>query len=138
MQLTPHFSLHEFTASATARRLGIDNTPQEDHIAALRYLCEQLLEPLRNHVGHPIVINSGFRSPRLNAAVGGVKNSQHLRGEAADIRLDSRRQGEEYIDYIRQHLKFDQLILEHTSRGAFWLHVSCRRSGNRQTIIRLR
>ena len=93
MQLSEHFSLSEFTRSATATERGISNNldPQNPAhaaiIANLRNLCEQVLEPLRAFARQPIIISSGYRSPALNRAVGGAKNSQHLTGEAVDIRI---------------------------------------------------
>lgn len=87
MRLTEHFKLSEFTNSSTATARGIDNTPNEQQIANLKRICEEILEPLRAFAGQPIIIGSGYRSPALNKAVGGVKNSQHMTGEAADIRL---------------------------------------------------
>lgn len=93
MKLTDHFSLSEFTRSSTADRLHINNTidlsvPSGQSVFKnLKNLCEQVLEPLREHFGIPVVICSGYRCPQLNKAVGGVPNSQHLKGEAADIVL---------------------------------------------------
>ena len=80
MRLTEHFKLSEFTNSSTATARGIDNTPNEQQIANLKRICEEILEPLRAFAGQPIIIGSGFRCPALNKAVGGVKNSQHMTG----------------------------------------------------------
>ena len=88
--LTPHFSLWEMVRSGTAIRLGIDNRPQPEHIARMRALCENVLEPLRRRFG-VIRITSGFRCPALNRVVHGVRHSQHLYGEAADIHVPNRR-----------------------------------------------
>lgn len=93
MELSEHFDLNEFTRSATADRLHIDNNLNpsdptgQSIINNLRNLCQQFLEPLREHFGIPVIISSGYRCPALNRAVGGVSNSQHLTGEAADIIL---------------------------------------------------
>ena len=87
MKLSEHFDLNEFTRSATADRLHIDNSIPEEFIPNLKNLCQQVLEPLREHFGIPVIISSGYRCPALNRAVGGVPNSQHLKGEAADIIL---------------------------------------------------
>ena len=93
IRLSEHFMLSEFTRSSTAERLGICNEldpfypTHKDIIANLKRLCEEILEPLRAFAGQPIIIGSGFRCPALNKAVGGVKNSQHMTGEACDIRL---------------------------------------------------
>ena len=91
MKLSPHFSLSEFESSATATAKGIDNTLKHsdvDHsriIDNLRSLCLEVLEPLRRHLDRPVVISSGYRCKKLNQLVGGVRTSQHMTGEAADI-----------------------------------------------------
>lgn len=132
MKLTEHFSLSEFEHSITAQRMGIDNAAPEAVVPAIRNLCRQVLEPLRQHVGEPVTINSGYRCPRLNGLVGGVGNSQHLRGEAADIPY---RKG--WMEWIMEYTDFDQLILE-TSQGAKWIHVSCRldSKANRHRVVK--
>ena len=118
--LSQHFRLSEFTRSATASARGIDNTLNQSNaehsriINNLRALCENVLEPLRRHFNVPIRINSGYRSPALNKAVGGAKRSYHLQGRAADIPL--RR---DWYAYIRDHLPHTELINEGT-----WIHVA--------------
>ena len=84
-QITPHFRLSEFTQSATAERLGIDNTPDSTALHNIELLCRYVLEPIRQAFGQPIVVNSGYRCRQLNIAVGGAKRSFHLSGRAADI-----------------------------------------------------
>ncbi|MCI6337035.1 MAG: D-Ala-D-Ala carboxypeptidase family metallohydrolase, partial [Prevotella sp.] len=102
MRLTPHFRLSEFTRSETASRLGIDNNVNDPKVVDnLRRLCEKVLEPLRNHTNTPIVINSGYRCPRLNAAVGGSPTSNHLKGCAADLRLSSESQAKEWFEWLK-------------------------------------
>ena len=125
IQLTEHFSLSEFTRSATAARFGIDNTPDTGQVTNLRNLCCEILEPLRREYG-PIHISSGFRTERLNMLVHGVGNSQHMRGEAADIRIPDKQMGEKYFQFIRFRCNYDQLIFEHNRWGATWIHVSCK------------
>lgn len=132
MNLTEHFTLAEFTRSQTADAHGIDNTPTLQTVSNLQHLCQQVLEPLRLWAGRPITINSGYRCPQLNTLVGGVPNSQHQRGEAADIHLSDKATGRLYAQYIRDNCLFDQLILE-TNGLDHWLHVSCRRTGNRHS-----
>ena len=150
MRLTEHFKLSEFTHSSTATARGIDNTPNEQQIANLKRICEEILEPLRAFAGQPIIIGSGFRCPALNKAVGEVKNSQHMTGEACDIRLprtpyvdwgDNLAHTDmsvayRWLDFLEHHTDFDQLILEH-SHGEYWIHVSCKsdRSRNRHQVI---
>ena len=120
MQLTPHFTLAEFTRSATAIRYGLQNQPPQEVIDRLRLLCLHVLEPLRQHLACPVTVTSGYRQPRLNALVGGAPASQHQRGEAADIRLPRHLMPHAYM-FIRDHLPYDQLILEPS-----WIHVSYR------------
>lgn len=85
MKLSEHFRLDEFTVSELAARRGMANMPGAEAIAQLRSLCQLVLEPLRRELGRPVVITSGYRSPELNAAVGGSPNSLHLQGRAADL-----------------------------------------------------
>ena len=132
LQLTTHFTLSEFIRSETAQAKGIDNTPSLEAVSNLQYLCQQVLEPLRVWLGKPVVINSGYRSSQLNQLVGGVSNSLHLTGEAADIRLPDKATGQLYAEYILEHCRFDQLLFEQNAKGSCWLHVSCKRKGNRQ------
>lgn len=134
MKLSEHFDLDEFTRSATADRLHIDNSIPEELIPNLRNLCQQVLEPLRQHFGTPVVISSGYRCPALNRAVGGVPNSQHLTGEAADIVLPKLADA---FYWLIDNVPFDQLGFE--SKGSTkWIHVSCKLdpSQNRQCIFR--
>ena len=122
--LTPHFSLREMCASGTALRLGIKNEPSEEVVNRLQQLCEHVLEPLRQRFG-VIRITSGYRCERLNRAVGGVKNSQHRLGEAADIHISDIEVGRKMFRYIQENLEFDQLLFEHVrENGVCWLHVS--------------
>lgn len=125
-QLSEHFSLREFTSSATADKYHINNMPNAQALENLRLLCREVLEPLRRRFG-PIRINSGYRCERLNSLLHGVGNSQHLFGEAADIRLPNEQMGQAYFDFILMHCPFDQLLFEHSRFGRVWLHVSCKR-----------
>ena len=139
MQLSPHFKLVEFTRSATAQARHIDNTPNEEQIKNLKFLCDNVLEPLREQFG-PIIIGSGFRCPALNTAVGGVKDSQHKSGEACDIHLPSIEVGKKYFEFLKKLPIFDQLIWERNNPRSnhYWIHVSVKRSGkNRKQVIPL-
>ena len=100
LQLTTHFTLSEFIRSEKAQSKGIDNTPSLEAVSNLQYLCQQVLEPLRVWLGKPVVINSGYRCSQLNHLVGGVSNSQHQTGEAADIRLPDKATGQLYAEFI--------------------------------------
>ena len=123
--VTMHFTIEEMYASDTAKRLGIDNTPSTQKMINLVYLCAYVLEPLRVAMGRPIKISSGYRCEKLNKAVGGVYNSQHLKGQAADIDIQGDMAfGRKIFDYIKNHLPFDQLIWEHNAAGVYWVHVS--------------
>ena len=124
--ITMHFTIEEMYASDTARRLGIDNKPTTQKMINLVYLCAFVLEPLRVAMNEPIKIGSGYRCEKLNKAVGGVYNSQHLKGQAADLCIDGDIQkGRKWFEYIRKHLPFDQLIWEKNPKtGSCWVHVS--------------
>lgn len=128
MKLSPHFHLSEFTASQTATRLMIDNTPGPEEIAAMKLLCEKVLEPVRTHYERPVMISSGYRSPELNRALMGSRSSQHVKGEAADFEIP----GVSNLDICRwmeRRLNYDQLILEFYKAGepaSGWVHVSYR------------
>ena len=123
--VTMHFTIEELYASDTAKRLGIDNKPSVQQMINLVYLSAYVLEPLRVAMDEPIKIGSGFRCQKLNKAVGGVYNSQHLKGQAADLCIDGDiAKGKKWFNYIKDHLPFDQLIWEHNSKGSYWVHVS--------------
>lgn len=124
-----YFTIEELTRSATAKRLGIDNTPTKSVRASLTALGENILDPLREAWGAPIIVTSGYRCPALNKAVGGASRSQHLYGQAADIRTVSDRR-EDNMKLLRKlielELPFDKLIAEYVdSQGRpDWIHVS--------------
>jgi hypothetical protein len=123
--VTMHFMIEELYASDTAKRLGIDNKPSVQQMINLVYLSAYVLEPLRVAMNEPIKIGSGFRCKALNKAVGGVYNSQHLKGQAADLCIDGDiAKGKKWFNYIKDHLPFDQLIWEHNAKGTYWVHVS--------------
>jgi len=123
--VTMHFTIEELYASNKAKELGIDNKPSIQKMIHLVYLTAFVLEPLRVAMGMPIRISSGYRCEALNKAVGGVYNSQHLKGQAADICIDGdMTKGRKIFNYIRDNLPFDQLIWEHNKAGIYWIHVS--------------
>ena len=125
--LSEHFKLAEFERSDVARQLQIDNRVPAELIPSLRTLCREVLEPLRQHVGKPIRINSGYRCPALNGSeqVQGQTNSQHLKGEAADIHLDSVAEGRDWFKWLMDNTNVDQLIWERKG-STCWIHVSCK------------
>lgn len=117
-----YFSIDELTRSDTAARLHIDNTPDRDTVRCLELLVDNILDPLRARYGRPIYVTSGYRCRRLNDAVGGVRNSQHTLGQAADITVGSPDDNRQLYSLIKQmRLPYDQLIDEHDMQ---WIHVS--------------
>ena len=138
--ISKNFTLEELTASATATAKGIRNNPGQTDIINLCALVHRVLQPLREAMGHPIKIGSGFRSLALNQAVGGVSNSQHMRGEAADLCIDGDIQkGKQWFNWIKTHCEFDQLIWEKNPKtGNYWVHVSYRADGkNRKKVTNI-
>lgn len=134
-----YFSIEELCASDTAERKKIDNTPNADARLRMQRLIEQLLDPIRAAWGGPITVNSGYRSPALNRAVGGVATSQHVKGEAADITVGSTSDNKRLFDKIVELQKagkiaFDQLIDE---SNFAWIHISYRAGNNRNQILHL-
>ena len=123
--VTMHFTIEELYASRKAKELGIDNKPTIQKMINLVYLAAYVLEPLRVAMNEPITISSGYRCEKLNKAVGGVYNSQHMKGQAADLCIDGDiEKGRRWFNYIKDHLLFDQLIWEHNAAGVYWIHVS--------------
>ena len=134
-QMTEHFTLREMLRSYYAEQRGILNLPQDETIVpALRRLCVKVLEPLRQKIGRKIVISSGYRTPCLNYCVGGSKDSQHKRGEAADMYCTGERDARELFLAVKDSLPYDQLIMEHRKKSdVWWVHVSyTERRDNRQ------
>ena len=127
IQLSPHFMLSEFLNLEKHP----DNLPTPQVVFNLKYGCLYLLEPARQVVG-PIIINSGFRNPRTNTLVGGVKNSQHLLGQAADIRPKDPQQFQHLVDFLRNCPYTDQLLT-----GPGWLHISWAPFGQPRHFVRI-
>lgn len=115
-----HFTIQELTKSRTATRLNIDNSPSSTAIDNLHRLVVQTLDPARQMLGMPIFVNSGYRSPQLNKAVGGAKNSYHLQGRAADITTGNRDDNRRLYN-ILSNLSYTELIWE--QNGA-WIHIA--------------
>jgi len=129
-QLTEHFTLEEMIVSPTAKRLGLSNTPTAEHIENMRYCCEKILEPVRAKFG-PVTINSSYRAPRVNQAVGGSKTSQHVNGQAIDFEVKGV-DNKKVADWVADNLEFDQVILEFYSAGdknSGWVHASIKKEG---------
>ena len=121
-----YFSIKELTKSETATKKGIDNTPNAEQVKNLETLINNLLDPIREQWGAVIYVTSGFRSVALNKAVGGVSNSHHLGGYAADLTVKSQAGNKALFDMIRRSkLKWTQLISEKTTaQGCGWVHIS--------------
>lgn len=130
-----YFTIEELCRSTTADRKGIDNRCGSDIEANLTALVDNVLDPLREWYGKSIVVNSGYRCPALNKAVGGATTSQHMSGQAADIDTGDRQQNKLLFEHIRKNLPFDQLIDE---SNFAWVHVSYRADGrNRNQVLKL-
>ena len=124
--ISKHISYKEATYSRTATRLNIDNKPNEEQLKNMKLIAEEVFEPLRMWVGGPIKINSFFRSPKLNTAIGGSSKSQHCHGQAIDLDdTFGRATNAEMFEFIREHLNFDQMIWEFgNDDNPDWVHVS--------------
>ena len=138
-----HFTIEELTSSDRARELEIDNTPDKDSIERLTTLIIEVLDPARELLGKPIMVTSGYRCSELNSKVGGQPNSQHTKGEAADLQCYNNKY---LFDIIRENLTFDQIILE--TKDLFdkngnktgvkeWVHISYRKGKNRKQVLRM-
>lgn len=126
MQLTNNFSLAEMVKSETALRHDMDNTPGEAEIENLKRLAEKVLQPVRDHYGKGVKVNSGYRSPDVNAKVGGSRTSDHCKGQAADIEIPGVPNAD-LAKWIAENLDFTQVILEFYTQGipdSGWVHVS--------------
>lgn len=133
MRLTENFELHEFVVSEEATRRGIDNTPPPEVIEKLRYTAA-CLQGIRTVLGKPIVILSGYRSPKLNRAVGGARTSQHQYGEAVDWICPGWGRPTDIVRFLRSiNLRYDQLIDEFPPNG--WVHTSFRRDRARMEAL---
>ena len=133
LMLSEHFSLDEFVISATAKAMNIKNDPGSSELANLRFLCREVLEPARRVLGEPIHITSGYRCLALNRAVGGVAQSYHLRGLAADLHIESDDHASHLASALNAQPYCDLILVEH-AHGASWLHVQVRRLSPRHRV----
>ena len=140
MNLSKNLSLAEVTKSLTAKRLGIDNTPDEWTTENLRQLAINVFQPLRSAFGTPIYVSSGYRSAELNTAIGGSGRSQHVEGRALDLDADvyGGCTNSQIVNWIKENLEFDQLIWEFgDDDNPDWVHVSYVYDGdNRKRCLR--
>ena len=137
IRVAPNFTLPELVKSSTAERMGLNNWPEDDQILInLTNVANHILQPIRNEFG-PVRINSGYRGPALNRAVGGSKTSQHCFGEAADFE-SSRIGNYKLACWVKDNLEFDQLILEFYTQGvpsSGWVHCSYKTNGQNRGKI---
>ena len=127
-----YFTIKELVNSATAKQKGIDNTPNSEIKKNLEQLVDNILDPLREKYGKPIIVTGGYRCPALNALVGGSKTSQHMLGLAADITVGTPAKNKELFELIQKlNLPFDQLIDE---KSFTWIHISFSKNPRKQIL----
>jgi zinc D-Ala-D-Ala carboxypeptidase len=137
MNLTKNFTLEEMTKSETALRHDLENTPNEQEISAMKLLAEKVLQPVRDHFGKGVKVNSGFRNQDVNQKVGGSRNSDHIRGQACDIEIPGIPNAE-LAEWIKDNLEYNQLILEFYTPGvpdSGWVHVSYIPEDNKKQVL---
>ena len=137
MNLTQNFSLAEMTKSETALRLDLPNDPEPDHLENMKALAENVLQPVRNYFGMGVKVNSAYRHPDVNKAVGGSTTSDHCKGMAADIEIPGIANAE-LAEWIQNNLEFRQLILEFYTPGvpdSGWVHVSYNPADNKKQVL---
>jgi hypothetical protein len=132
--ISKNISYKEATHSNTAKARKIDNTPSGDTIVRMKLVAERCFQPVREWYGKPININSFYRSPLLNQAIRGAKNSQHVKGEAIDISAGSSTENKKLFDWLKDNVEFDQLINEY---GYRWIHISYKISDNRNMVFNI-
>jgi len=134
MRLSKNFTLSEITKSNTAKRLGIKNAPDKEHLKNMQILIRDLIQPMRDALG-PIRISSGYRSPVLNRAIGGSTKSQHCKGQAVDIQFwkEGKMCNKEVYDWVlKEEIDFDQMINEFDYA---WIHISLKQKDNRKQVL---
>jgi len=134
MKLSKNFSLLEVTRSSTAKRIGIDNAPNKEHLNNIQALIRKIVQPLRDAIG-PIRISSGYRSPELNRAIGGSNKSQHCKGQALDLQFweGGEMNNKKIYDWILSSgIDFDQMINEFDYS---WIHISFNEFKNRKQVL---
>ena len=137
MKLTENFSLSEMIKSETALRLDLPNDPEPDHLENMKALAENVLQPVRDHFGRGVKVNSAYRHPDVNKAVGGSTTSDHCKGMAADIEIPGIPNAE-LAEWIQDNLEFRQLILEFYTPGvpdSGWVHVSYNPADNKKQVL---
>ena len=131
--ISKHIALQEAIESQTALRLGIKNTPNEVELEAMKYVAENLFEPIREWYSKPIIVSSFYRCRELNKAVKGSLTSGHVLGNSIDISAGSKAENKKIFDFIKlSGLDFDQVINEYNYT---WIHISLKKSGNRKQLL---
>lgn len=136
--ISKNISYKEATLSTTAKRLGIDNTPNAEEMSNMRHVAENVFQPVREHFDTPIYVSSFYRSEALNKAIKGSPSSTHVKGEAMDLDADvyNKVTNAEIFHYIKDNLEFDQLIWEFgTDQNPDWVHVSLSKGVNRKQVL---
>ena len=136
--VSKNISYKEATRSDTAKRLGIDNTPNAEQFSNMIHVAENVFQPVREHFDTPIYVSSFFRSEALNKAIRGSSSSTHMKGEAMDLDADvyGKVTNAQIFHYIKDNLEFDQLIWEFgTDKNPDWVHVSLSKGNNRKQIL---
>jgi hypothetical protein len=137
MIITKNLTLQELIHSNTAKAKGIDNSPTNEHLRNLIEIANNIFQPLRDGIGKPIRISSGYRSEKLNKAVGGSKTSQHNKGQALDLVATTGFTNKDIFDYIKKNLEFDQMIWEFgNDKNPDWVHVSYNKGKNRKQVLK--
>ena len=135
MNQPKYFTLKEMINSDTAKSKGIDNTPTWSVVLNLLELVQNVLDPIRESYGKPIIVNSGYRCIELNRAIGSKDNSQHTLGLAADITVGSKEANKQLFKFVQSNIdKWDQLIDEHDYQ---WIHISYNKNNNRKQVLHL-
>lgn len=135
--LSENFTLTEATKSQEATRRGLDNTPSPEIFERMQAVCEAILEPVRAHFKKPVLVNSFYRAPAVNAAIGSKDTSQHTKGEAVDFEVPGI-DNDDLAKWVRDNLEFDQLIREFPQAGipdSGWVHASYKESGRRKECL---
>ena len=135
MKLSKNFDLNEFVKSDTAKALKIMNSPNIEQIVNIVRLCDNCMQKIRDNYNRKVVITSGFRSQQLNAVLGSKNTSQHTKGEACDFYVDGVYLFDVFL-WCKEHLKFDQLILENVKNKGSWIHISYNHYKNRKQTLK--
>lgn len=129
-----YFTIEELCYSATAKAKNIDNTPSKKVIDNLNTLITECLDPIREKFKRPIIVSSGYRCSKLNKIVKGASNSQHLTGQAADLVGRNLAETKNIFEIASEIGEYDQLLYEHNSKGAVWVHISYKSKGENRRM----